>query len=166
MRKIGLVGVAVVAACAGCAKIEVGSPRSRRRGPRPPVGPPAVPRHGHGRDAYEPNNDTEGPSRIALGQTQTHTIHADGDEDWLACPVPSAGRYVVRITRAAVEVSVEVWLRRGDVRTEGKEAATFNVRGSGGREVRVPPGVRSIKLKIESEDDDERGPYCVTVYRE
>jgi len=166
MKKLALVGFVIAGLCAGCAKIEVGGPRPHRHKPGPPVArppaPPPSPRRA--RDAYEPDNQCERPSRIAIGEVQTHSIFPEEDVDWIVCPVPPPGRYVVRFTRVAVRLRVEVRLLRGAPGAEGKETDTFEVRGAGDRTVRVPPGVRHIKLKVRAEDDDDKGPYCVAIY--
>lgn len=163
MKRLAVVGMVLAAACLGCAKIEVGRPRGRRHGPRPPVEYPPGPQAA--RDAYEPNDEDDRPSRIALGQAQAHTIGPAEDEDWIVCPTPRPGLYVIRFTHVAVELRVEVWLLRGGPRDDGDDVADFTVRRAASRQVRVRPGVRYIKLKVQAEDDDETGPYGLEIHR-
>ena len=164
MRNAVLLAAGMMAACLGCN----GSDEHRHRRDRGPhVGQPPARRHpaSRGRDAYEPNDDRDRPSRIELGETQAHTISPAGDEDWLLCRVPGPGRYRIEFVQAAETLDVDVWVgRRGRDRDEDR-VESFEVRRAGSHGVRVRPGAGYVKLRIRAEDDDRRGRYAVAIHR-
>jgi len=162
MKTASLLAASMLLVCAGCNGSDGHRHRPGREGG---VGyPPPGPRTG-GRDAYEPDNDDDRPSRIALGETQARSIAPDDDEDWLVCPLPGPGRYRVEFARSALTLDVDVWAgRRGRDRDED-HLDNFEVRGAGSFGVRVRPDMHYIKLRIRAEDSDRRGRYVVAVYR-
>lgn len=46
-------------------------------------------------DAYEPNNDSTTATGISNGETQNHSIHEAGDQDWLTFTLPSPAQNLV-----------------------------------------------------------------------
>jgi hypothetical protein len=146
--------------------------------PRRHVPPPVVrrtppsPHRGHyrpgrGVDPYENNNSRHRPSTIQLGQAQTHTIYPDEDEDWIRCPIPGPGRYVVQFTHVTVdEIEGEVY-RPSRHAGRDEELEDFEVDRGDSETVRVDVRrpVRYLKIRVQAEDDDEKGAYTIRVLR-
>lgn len=126
----------------------------------PPPHPPRL-----GRDPFEPNNDRDRPSRIAVGRPQVHTIFPEDDEDWILCPLPGPGEYEIMFTHTTVKLTVDVWVNHPRERDEEEKIETFDVKQTRGIIIRAHPRTRYIRLKVRAEDDDRKGQYQLAIQR-
>lgn len=133
--------------------------RDRRHVAPPPAHRPPRP----GRDPFEPDNDRDRPSRIAVGQPQMHTIWPEEDEDWILCRLPGPGEYEIVFTHATLKLTVDVWVNHPRERDEEEKIDTFDVKQTRGIIVRARPGTRYIRLEVRAEDDDRKGRYQLVI---
>jgi len=155
MYKAAILGGLISMAVLGCGDRDANRHRYDRERH---VGPPR-----RGPDAYEPNGDRDRPSRIAVGEAQSHTIFPEEDEDWILCRTPHPGRYDVAFTHVSVELRVDVWLHRRGRRDDRDRVDSWRLRRPSAFEVRVPPGTLAMELRVRAEDDDQKGWYRLAI---
>lgn len=116
-----------------------------------------------GTDEFEPNSKRELAMQIFTGKSQVHTINPDGDEDWIMFVPRSSGRYVVDLTNVTIDLEGELWVQAG--RDDEKRVEKFKVRRgrTGQIHLDVFPKIGYFKIKIEGDDNDDRGSYRLSV---
>ncbi|MBI5723746.1 MAG: pre-peptidase C-terminal domain-containing protein [Planctomycetes bacterium] len=129
----------------------------------------AVVRRGGGggdnrRDAYEPDNDRDKAGTIGLRSPQLHSIFPDEDVDWIAFEPGQCGSYTFNFSDVSIPLKGELWVRK----TNGKEERIekFKVDRNGGAvQFDVGSSIDAVMVKVEAQDDDDKGIYTITVYK-
>ena len=115
------------------------------------------------KDEFEPNSEDDMAMQIFEGRPQDHTIHTEGDEDWIMFVPRRSGRYVIEITNVTTDLEGELFAQSAG--RDEKRIDKFRVRRGRPAAISldVGPRVAYFKMKIEGEDRDDVGAYRLNV---
>jgi hypothetical protein len=64
-------------------------------------------------DEYEPDDSLAGANRIAVGETQTHNLHVEGDRDWVYFEALAGTTYAISTSDLGSDVDTIIFLYDG-----------------------------------------------------